>query len=526
MKKTMKASKKFVSLLLALAMAAGLSACGGNSDSEKTTAAAAENGAEATTARDDLNFSISSDTTSLDPAQTKDTISYLVIFQMFDTLVREEPDGTIAPALAESWEWNDTNTELTLAIRQGVKFHNGDEMTTEDVAYSMNRAIESEYTSAVTGEFERMEVVDDTHVKLILVEPYVATLNCLCNANLSIVSKAAAEEAGDDFGKKPVGTGAYKYVEWAPGEKIVMEANEDYWRGAPSIKKLTFKIHTDKSTAAIALEKGEVDVLYYPSTSDRTNLMNLENVTWEEGPATTLFYLAFNCRDGVFANEKLRQAVCYALNREDIVAMGVDGLGIATESAIPLCTEFYKDFEGYEQNVEKAKELLAEAGYPDGLTITMKTNQSSTYSKPTEVIQAQLAAIGITVNIELMERAAYLEETQTACDYECTFYVITNNITDPDYIMTRRFHTKMEGGGNNFTLAQIDGLDELIDAARGELDTVKRQELYDQINQLIFEHAVIDPLYNGMTYIAYNSSLNGVYCSGSERHYVSEYSWK
>ncbi len=518
MKKGKKMEKIF-SLLLVLTLAVGISACGSGTTGKE------ENAGESAS-RDDVIFSISSDTTSLDPAETKDTVSYLVIFQMFDTLVREEPDGTIAPALAESWEWNDDNTELTLAIRQGVKFHNGDEMTTEDVAYSMNRAIASEYTSAVTSEFDRMEVVDDTHVKLILVEPYVAALNCLCNANLGIVSKSAAEEAGGNFEENPVGTGAYKYVEWARGERIEMEANEDYWRGAPSIKKLTFKIHTDKSTAAIALEKGEVDILYYPNTSDRTNLMNQENITWEEGPATTLFYLAFNCRDGVFANEKLRQAVCYALNREDIVALGVDGLGIPTESAIPACTEFYKDFDGYDQDLEKAKALLAEAGYPDGLSITMKTNQSSQYSKPTEVIQSQLAEVGITVNIELMERAAYLEETQTACDYECTFYVITNNITDPDYIMTRRFHTKMEGGGNNFTLARIEGLDELIDAARGEQDTAKRQELYDQINELIYEHAVIDPLYTGMTSIAYNSSLDGVYCSGSERHYVSEYSWK
>ena len=518
--------KKVVSILLVLAMMLSLAACSGESTETTNGGNGGESAAPAgENTRDDLIFSISSDTTSLDPAEVKDTISYLVLFQMFDTLVREEPDGTIAPALAESWEWNAEATELTMLIRQGVKFHDGTDMTVDDVVYSMNRAIASSYTSAVSSEFDRMEKVDDTHVKLVLKEPYVATLSCLCSANLGIVPQTAGEPGGG-FSKNPVGTGPYKFVSWSEGEKIEMEANEDYWRGAPAIKKLTIKIHTDRNTAAIALEKGEVDVLYYPDTADRMNLMNLENVTWLEGEATTLFYLAFNCRDGVFSDVRLRQAVCYALNRDDIIALGADGAGIATANTIPVCTEYYKDFEGYQQNIEKAKELMKEAGYEGGLTITMKTSQSSIYSKPTQVIQSQLAEIGIEVNIELMERAAYLEETQTACNYEATFYVITNNITDPDYIMTRRFHSKMEGGGNNFTLFKDENLDKLIDQARGESDKAKRQELYDQINEILYENAVIDPMYEGMTRIAFNSNLQGVYTSGTERHYVSEYSWK
>ncbi len=425
---------------IALSLVLMLTGCGGGKSGE---AKSSEESPE-TSKKSDLVFSISSDPSSLDPAQTKDTITFLVIFQMFDTLVREEPDGTIAPALAEEWTFDETGTELTLKIRENVKFHNGEVMTVEDVAYSINRAIDSSYTSAFTSNFERMEVIDDTHVKLVLTEPYVATLSCLSSANVAIVNKAAAEKAGENFTKNPIGTGPYKYVEWSNGEKIEMQRFEEYWRGAPAIEHLTFKIHADKSTAAIALEKGEVDVLYYPSTSDRQHLMNLENVVWKEGQASTLFYLAFNCRDGVFSNEKLRKAVCYALDRDSIILLGIDGLGIATESSIPVSTEYYKDFEGYKHNLDKAKQLMVEAGYPDGLTISMKTNQSSTYSKPTEVIQSQLAEIGITVKIELMERAAYLEEVTTACNYECTFYVITNSINDPDYIMTRRFHSKME----------------------------------------------------------------------------------
>lgn len=518
---------RHMSALLAAAMVLG--GCGGSSGNSAKSADVSQEKKEAaaTEERDSLIFSISSEPTSLDPAQTKDTISYLVVYQLFDTLVREEPDGTIAPALAESWEFDDSGMELTMKIREGVKFHNGETMTTEDVAWSMNRAIASSYTSAVSNTMDRMEVVDDTHVKLFLKEPYVAVLSCLTSANLAIVNKKAAEEAGDDFAKNPVGSGPYQYVGWSTGEKIEMASFDDYWRGAPAISDLTFKIHTDKSTAAIALEKGEVDVLYFPNTSDKQHLDSLPNVTWADGMASTLWYVAFNNREGVFADQRLREAVCYALDRDSIILGGADGLGLPTESCIPMSTEFYNpDFKGYEQDLDKAKQLMAEAGYADGLNITMKTNQSSQYSKPTEIIQAQLAEIGINVNIELMERAAYLESTQTDCDYEMTFYVITNNISDPDYICTRRFHTSMEGGGNNFTLHRIEGLDALIDEARGEKDKDKRQALYDEINEKIYENAVIMPLYQGMTFIAYNSELNGVYTSPSERHYVCEYSWK
>ena len=483
-------------------------------------------GLSAGAARDNVIFSISSEPSALDPALTKDTITYMVIFQMFDTLVREDPDGSLVPGLAESWEVNDDSTELTFKIRKGVKFHNGETMTVQDVAYSMNRAIAAPATSAFTSTMDRMEVVDDDHVKLYLKEPYIAIISCLSNANLAIVSKKAAEEAGDKFARSPVGTGPYKYVSWSNGEKIVMERFDDYFRGPAPIKDLVFRIMSDKSTAAISLEKGEIDVLYYPSTSDRMHLMNLKNVKYQEGMASTLFYLAFNCRDGIFANEKLRQAVCYALDRESVILGGADGLGIPIEGCIPMSTQFYNEsFEGYEYDLEKAKQLMAEAGYKDGLTVTIKSNQNSQYAKPSEVIQAQLNEIGIKANIELMERAAYLDETQVKCNYELTFYVITNSISDPDYICTRRFHTSMEGGGNNFTLHKIDGLDEIIDSARGDRDIESRRAKYEKVAEIIRDHAVIAPLYQGMTYIASNVDLKGVYTSPTERHYVYEYSW-
>ena len=480
----------------------------------------------ASSKKDAVVFSISSEPSSLDPARTKDAITYLVIYQMFDTLIREEPDGTLAPALAESWEISDDTKQITFKIRDGVKFHNGETMTVDDVAYSINRAIASVYTSAYTNTMDRMEVIDSSTVKLYLKEPYIAILKCLTNANLAIVPKSVAETAGDEFSKTPIGTGPYKFISWDNGEKITMVRFDEYYRGAAKIKDLTFKIQADKSTAAIALEKGEIDVLYYPSTSDRQHLMSLENVSYKEGPASTFWYVAFNNRKGPFANEKLRKAVCYALDRDAIILGGADGLGDPIEGCIPASVQFYNpDFKGYERDLEKAKQLMAEAGYPNGLSFAMKTNQSSQYSKPTEVIQAQLREIGIEANIELMERAAYLDETQVKCDYDMTFYVITNTISDPDYIATRRFHSQMEGGGNNFTLHKIDGLDELIDSARGDRNDETRGEKYRKIEQLIYEHAVIAPLYQGKTFIACNSKLKGVYTHPSERHYVYEYSW-
>lgn len=236
----MKTLSKVLSLAVAMLMLASLLAgCGEKQD-------------ETTGTKDSLIFSINADIVSMDCHMARDTVTSIIHYQVYETLVRNQPGEGLVPGLAESWEFSDDNTEITFKIRENVKFHNGDIMTVEDVAFSLNRAIASSFTTSYSGTMDHAEVVDDTHVKLCMKQAFGPVLQCLSVPCLGIVSKRAVEELGDEgFASAPVGTGAYRFVERSSGEKIVLQGFEDYWRGAPEIKDLTFMIMTDRNTAAI-----------------------------------------------------------------------------------------------------------------------------------------------------------------------------------------------------------------------------------------------------------------------------------
>ncbi|KUO72131.1 MAG: hypothetical protein APF77_00920 [Clostridia bacterium BRH_c25] len=514
------------SLCLVLAMLILLAGCGVNPPAESTNAADNTKNEGDAVKKDSLVFSINGDIATLDPKLTKDTVTFLVLFQMFDPLIREEPDGTLAPGLAEKWEVSEDGMEILFTIRKGVKFHNGDTMTVEDVAYSLNRAIQSSYTTAMTNNMDSAEVVDENTVKLRLKNVYAPILSCLTSSSLGIVSKKAAEEAGEDFARNPVGTGPFKFVEWKNGERIVMERFDDHYRGPAAIKDLTFKIMTDKNTAAIALEKGEIDVLYDPDSADTQSLKDNENIAYYEGASVYYYHILFNTEKGKFSDKKLRQAVSYAIDREALILGGLDGYGVPVECPMPPTVFGYqKDFKNNPYDPAKAKQLMAEAGYPDGFTVKLKCNQSSIYTKPTEVLQEQLRQIGINSEIELMERSTYIQDVTTDCNYEITLYMVSCTIPDADFVVTKRLHSSMIGGGNNFSRVSIPELDKLIEEARTSQDPNVRYELYGKISEMVKEEAPLIPIMSELADIAANKNIKGVYSSSSERHYVYNYSW-
>ena len=183
----------------------------------------------------------------------------------------------MTPALADEWEFSEDGKEITLTIKQGVKFHNGDVLTTEDVAYSLNRAIDSSYTSKFTAVMESAEVIDETHVKLVLKDTYGPILYCLANPSISIVSKKAVEAAGDTFGTNPIGTGPYKYVDWISGERVVLTRFDYYFKGPSPIKDVNFRFITDTSSAAVALESGEIYKTFSQSAKKEHKQAQVDN---------------------------------------------------------------------------------------------------------------------------------------------------------------------------------------------------------------------------------------------------------
>lgn len=468
-------------------------------------------------AKDSLLWGTNAEAASLDPAKSKDTLTHKVMFQIYDALIKEEPDNynKLVPGLAERWEFNEDSSEVVFYLREGVKFHNGDVMTADDVYFSLQRSLDSSYSSGISGAIERFEKVGDMAVKCVLKHPYSPILDVLTNMTYGIVSKRAVEEAeakGIDFARNPCGTGAYLMKEWKSGDALYLERFEDYYRGPANIKYLTYKLVPDAASGAIALEDGTLDAYYLIAPTDYEYLKGLDHISYVECPGVGLHHITFNVTDGIFSDKRIRQAVAYALNRDDIIIGGAEGYAQAGTCLVPTSVFGYlEDFEWYKQDLEKAKSLLAEAGYPNGFDVVFSQQGIPTYMKPAEVVQDQLRKIGINVTFDKMERAAYLEDVGGKRNFQASLRMINATVRDADSPLTRRFHSSMLGGGNNYSGYSNPEVDALIEQARKVSNEEERLKLYRKLYEILREDVPLIPIYSDMVYMFFNAKLKNIY---------------
>lgn len=472
-----------------------------------------------------LTTRLISDVTTFDPVKTNDINVQMVHYQIYEGLVREEQDHSLVPALAESWTFSEDGTEIAFVLREGVKFQNGDVVTADDVVFSLNRAIASPFTSKITSTMVEATKIDDKTVMLKLKHPYAAILGCLAASSTSIVPKKVVEADEAAFEKNPVGTGAYKLKEYVNGDKVVLEAFSDYYRGEAAIKNVTMKLMTDTSTALIALEKGEIQMMT-PSQAytDRQAIIDNPDLTYHEADQAVYFLIGFNNQKGVFTDKRLREAISYAIDRESLILGAINGVGIPVEAAmVPLCKEYPKDFKGHEYNVEKAKELLAEAGYPNGFTVTMKVIGAENYTKPAEIIQEQLRQIGITLEIETMERGAWFSDVFNGGNFEITYYAVPIVVIDPDFATYSTFHSSMINGKGNFNNVVNPELDVLLEKGRKSQDEAERAEIYKKVVEIVRDESYIIPTYTGKRTQATSANLKGVVADPMLKYYIYNY---
>lgn len=467
--------------------------------------------------KETLTWGVNAEASSLDPARSRDTVTHMMMMQIYDTLVREDPSDytRIAPALADSWEMSDDKKEITFQLRSNVKFHNGDTMTAEDVVFSLNRSLASSYSSGIRGPIESFEKTGDMSVKVVLKYPYAPIYDVLSNLTFGIVSKRAVEEAdasGKDFSRNPCGTGAYKMVAWKSGNELVLERFDDYYRGAAPIKNVVFKLVPDSASGAIGVEDGSLDFYYLPAYTDYEYLGTLDQLACIICPGVGVHHITFNTTDGIFKDKRLRQAVAYALNFGDIVIGGAEGHAEIANVLCPTTIFGYdKNFKGFDQDLDKAKALMAEAGYPNGFNVVFSMQGSDSYMKPAEVMQDQLRRIGINVTFDKMERAAYLDIVAAKRQFTASLRMINAAVRDADYVLTRRVHSSMIGGGNNYAGYSNPEVDKLIEAARIEPNLDERMALYTQIYTILKEDVPLIPLYTSTQNFYYNKRLKGIH---------------
>jgi len=468
--------KKFGLLVTIILSMLFLVACGGSGDKKEGADAGASTG------KDTLVIAQGADAKSLDPHASNDNPSSRIRVQIYDRLMDLDDNGVPQPMLAESWERPDDKT-IIFHLRKGVKFHNGDEMKASDVKFSLERALAAPEVSHILTGINGVEVLDDYTVKVTTEKPMAAILNNLAHTTIAILSEKATKEAGDKFGQNPVGSGPYKFVSWQSGDRVTLEAFPEYWQGEAPIKNVVFRNIVEETNRTIGLETGELDIIYDIQGMDKNKLKDDDRFVVIEGPQVSMTYLGFNMKKAPYDNPKVREAISYAIDQKPIIDTVFLGAGEAANSIIGPNVWGYYDVEKYTQDIEKAKALLAEAGYPDGFKAKIWVNDNPVRRDTAVILQDQLKQIGIDLAIETVEWGAFLG--------------------DPDYGMYELISTATMGAAGNRSFYSNPTVDKLLEEGRTELDPEKRKAIYKEIQEIIRKdipmYMIIYPLQNVVT---------------------------
>ncbi len=520
--------KRQVSMLLAAVMAAGmLAGCGGggnagsantgstgnsttNSTAAGDTAAQGDAGAagEAGGTRDSLVVAIPEPPVYLDPHIQTSTATFRVTTQMYDRLTQMDENLQIIPMLAESWDVLDEYT-TQFNLRPDVKFHNGETMTAEDVKFSLERCMASDGVNYNYKIIESVDIVDDLTVTVKTKTPFNAMPTRLSLDAASIVSKKAVEEYGDDFNMNPVGSGPFKLSSWSIGADCVLVANEDYWAGASPIKTLTFRSIPEGINRTIGLETGEIDIAYDIDAIDKVTIESKPELALLSSASCRLIYLGSCVKHEILSDVRVRKAIAYATNKQDLIDIVFGGDADMARNTM-LCEMLFgyvPDTVSYDTDLDKARQLLAEAGYPDGFDITLTVMDTQEYQTAAVVVQAQLKEIGINVTVESMDNASFL---QYVAEGKQALFMYEKVASDTDSMLRTQYHTASLGLGGNRHHWTDPKVDEMLDIASSSLDDKERLELYTEIQTIVADAVPLYEVAIPYLYIGTQADISGL----------------
>ena len=455
--------------------------------------------------------------TNLDPTLANEVPMSRANYLIFQTLVYLD-GGEVVPGLATSWDFVDAET-LVLQIREGVKFHDGSTLTAEDVVFTLNRAAEAPIVSAITGMIKEAAITGDYEVTLTTEFPFAPILLHLSHTANSIVSKAVLEAIGEDeHTLHPIGTGPFMFESQVAGDRYDLVRFEDFNSRVPglpegtlpSVERITFRVIPDPSVRTIELETGAAHIVLDVGATEVSRIRDHADLIMYEVPGFSLnSWIGFNMGKPPFDDIRVRQAIAYAIDIESIVDVAWAGLGMVGTSTIPTTVPGFKAFPVIEQDIEKARELMAEAGYADGFETDIWLNEGNAMrADAATMIQAQLRALNIETTINIYEWATLLPGTQ-AGEHEMSIMGWTTATGDPDYGLYPLYHSDNIGGGDNRTFTDDPRVDELLEKGRQETDTILRMEIYAELQELLMEILPIIPLWQSAELHATRNNIHG-----------------
>ena len=430
-----------------------------------------------------------------DPAEASGIlIPFMVYYALHDALAKPMPGKAMAPSLAESWSASADGLTYEFVLRQGVRFHNGDPLTADDVKFSFDR-YRGVSAKILKERVRHVSVVDDLRVRFQLKEPwpdFLAFYATPATGAAWILPRKYIEKVGDDgFKKFPVGAGPYRFVSFTPGVELVVEANEQYWRKRPGVKRLVLKVVPDEVTRLAMLKRGEIDVGYGfrgPTAEEvqRTAGLTLKPVRFY-GEQWLLFTEQWDPKS-IWADRRVRLAVNHAIDRQAINQSLTLGFSRLTGSIIPRDFEFSWAVAPYPYDARKARQLLREAGYPQGFEADFWTDAG--FADQTEAIASYLGAVGIRVRIRSLERAAYFTQLREK-KLRPLVYVASaaygNAATRIDSFVAT---------GGLYTYGSYPDIEGLVQEQSAERDRRRREATLHRIQQLMHERAMFAPVWD------------------------------
>ena len=517
--------------VLALSLAAGLfTGCSGeNGDSAAASTAsgetsgsesAAQTEAAGSSAKDTLIIATANETPSVTTnehnAVAGDYLNRMTHNGLFKTDENMEP----VPDLVESYE-NTSDTEWIFHLKQGVLFHNGQEMTAKDVKASLELCQQSPEVSQYGMSTGTIEVVDDYTVKITTDGPQSGLLSDLCHHGNAILP-ADLIESGHDFNTEPIGTGPYKLVSWNRGESLEFEAFEDYFEGEAPMKHITWRIIPEGSSRTMALEAGEVDMIIEVETADMTRIGETEGLTLFSEPGTAHNFMMINNEIAPFNNENFRKALASAIDKEAIVQVALNGDGTPVDAMVPDCFPGTTAEGAPTYDPEQAKAYFEASGLsPEECSFSIICSDD-TKLRAGQVIQSSLKEnLGIDVQLESMDLATYLDITATG-DYEAAI----GNYTSSNLLSYALgvYHSSSINASNKTRLNDPE-IDALIEEIQATLDPEENEAVITEFCKAINDICPQVPLYMKNNTRAYKSDLQGFNCTAGGTTYYNLFSW-
>ena len=440
---------------------------------------------------------------NLDPAQVTDANSNRVGRRIVETLVTFPEESTqIVPGLAESWTIGKDALHYTFKLRKGVAFHDGTPFDAEAVKFSIERQINPDhpfnklgkypFANFYFGNIKAVEVVDPHTVEFILKEPRASFLAAMAVPAASIVSPTAVKRYGQDYPNSPVGTGPFKFASWDRGQRVVLEKNPGYWKHPVKVDRVIYRPIVEDQARLTELLTGAVDLIVGTPPDYVAQLENNPKVTLLKQVGAHVWYLGINNQKKPFDDKRVRQALNYAVNKDAIVRDVLKGTGsLSRGPVLPNTWGADPALKAYPYDPERAKKLLAEAGYPGGFSTTLWVPESgSGMQSPvamSTVIQSNLKAVGVNVTLQTMEWGAYLAKLRTKeQDLFALSWMAGNE--DPDMVMYPLLHSSQwTPNGPNRALYKNERFDELLHQARLTTDQGKRAALYREAQRILVE---------------------------------------